>query len=406
MKKRRTIYTAAAVLTALLMLSSCSLTDLFGKAGITQPPSAVTSAPSAVTTSAEAQNTIPKPSLEGVDLSGYMTLEYKDLLLTTSYQKREITDEIVNAELTQVLIYYGYYTLDTSRSVAAGDWIEIDYTGYMDGVAFDGGHSDKATLIIDDEKSGYIPGFASGLIGAECGKETEVSITFPENYNASLAGKPAVFKMGVHGICLPNLTDEAASKLSDGKYTTADSYRAYFKDYLATMEEYMLFESVYPSIFERLEDTAVISSLHSALYDYYYNSISNYYDSMAAYYDMSREQVLSASGLTEESLKESAEGYTRSDMVLYYVANAEGIVMTDEIYNEYLQETLDYWANNGYNYTAEQIESMYNSYYGEGYLKEAAFREKVGDAVYSYARIEYQPESAEPEDTSAAETAG
>lgn len=390
---KKTIITVSAVLTALLMLSSCSLTDLFGKAGITQPPSVTTASPEASTTAAQAQTVIPKPSLSGVDLSGYMTLDYKNLTLTTSYQKREITDETVDAELAELLVYYGYYTLDTSRSVAAGDWVEIDFTGFMDDVAFDGGHSDKATLIADDDKSGYIPGFASGLVGAECGKDTVVNVTFPENYSASLAGKPAVFKIGVHGICVPALTDEAASKLSDGKYTTAEAYRAYFRDYLVNMEEYLLFEDVYSSIFDRLEEKAVFSSLHSGLRDYYYDTMINYYDSLAAYYDISRDQVLTASGLTEDSLKEQAEGYTRSDMILYYIANAEGIEMTDDLYREYLQQTIDYWNSQGYSYTAEQIESMYNSYYGDGYLKEAAFREKIGDAVYSYAKIEYVPET-------------
>ncbi|MCQ2428549.1 MAG: FKBP-type peptidyl-prolyl cis-trans isomerase, partial [Clostridia bacterium] len=335
---------AATLLTAALALSSCSLSDLFGKAGITTPVtgSVTTQKPTEVTTGAPMEE-LPPVDLSEIDLSEYISLDYENAELVSHYKKREITDELVESEMTTALIYYSYYTLEQSDKSEKGQYVEIEFTGYMDGVAFDGGHSDKATILLDDEKSGYIPGFAAGIIGVPTGKEIDVNIVFPEGYSASLSGKPAVFKITVHGICKPTVTDEIADKMSGGKVKKADEFRAYFRDYLETMEEYEQFESVYQSLFSTLEEKAVFKKLVNEQVDYYYNSMYNYYNTMAAYYNMNLKELLASEGLDEISLKERAEEYTKSDMILYCLAQKENIVMSDEIYNECLNSTLEYW---------------------------------------------------------------
>jgi len=406
MKKRlRLAILVTALLTASLLLSSCSLTDIFGQAGITSPVTGavITKQPSGDVTTSAPVTVSDAPDLSKIDLTGYMTLDYKNVELTTSYLKKEITDEYITEEMETALVYYGYYTLEASEKTEKGQWVEIEYTGYMDGVAFDGGHSDKATILLDDDKSGYIPGFASGLIGATTGKELDVNVTFPEGYAASLAGKAAVFKITIHGVCKVTVSDESASKLSGGKVTKADELKAYFKEYLATMEDYEEFESVYQTLFSTLVEKADFKSLVTEQVDYYYSSMLSYYTSMAAYYNVTLEKMLASEGMTgTDDLRALAENYTKQDMVINYVANAEKIVLTDEMYKEFLQQTVDYWNSNGYNYSASEIESMYNSYYGEGYLKESAFNEKVADAVYGYATVKYVPETTAEETTAAA----
>ncbi|MCQ2527090.1 MAG: trigger factor, partial [Lachnospiraceae bacterium] len=104
----------------------------------------------------------------------------------------------------------------TDRAVAADDTVTLDFEGFVDGVAFEGGKGTDYPLTIGS--GSFIPGFEDALIGAEIGKEVDVNVTFPEEYQeASLAGKPAVFKCTVKAIKaqeLPELNDEFASEVS------------------------------------------------------------------------------------------------------------------------------------------------------------------------------------------------
>ena len=112
------------------------------------------------------------------------------------------------------------------RAVKDGDMTVIDFEGFVDGEAFDGGKGENYPLTIGS--GAFIPGFEEQLIGAELNKEVEVNVTFPEDYNAEhLAGKDAVFKCTVKEIKvkeLPELDDEFASEVSE--YDTLEEYRA------------------------------------------------------------------------------------------------------------------------------------------------------------------------------------
>ena len=105
----------------------------------------------------------------------------------------------------------------TDRAVEDNDQITLDFEGFVDGVAFPGGKAQDYPLVIGS--GSFIPGFEEQLIGAEIGKEMEVNVTFPEEYqSAELAGKDAVFKCTVHAIKakeLPELDDEFASEVSE-----------------------------------------------------------------------------------------------------------------------------------------------------------------------------------------------
>ena len=112
----------------------------------------------------------------------------------------------------------------TDRAVQAGDMTTLDFEGFVNGVAFEGGKGENYPLTIGS--GAFIPGFEDQLVGAEIGKETEVKVTFPEDYQAKdLAGKDAVFKCTIKEIKvkeLPALDDEFASEVSDfGRYNLA-----------------------------------------------------------------------------------------------------------------------------------------------------------------------------------------
>ena len=136
------------------------------------------------------------------------------------------TDEEVNAELDKEREANSRTITVEDRAVQDGDMTVIDFEGFVDGEAFEGGKGTDYPLTIGS--GAFIPGFEEKLVGAEIGKEVEVDVTFPEEYHAKeLAGKPAVFKCTVKEIKvkeLPELDDDFAQDVSD--FDTLEEYKA------------------------------------------------------------------------------------------------------------------------------------------------------------------------------------
>ena len=145
----------------------------------------------------------------------------------------EVSDEEVDAEIEKERERNARTITVEDRAVKDGDMTVIDFEGFVDGVAFEGGKGENYPLTIGS--GAFIPGFEEALIGAEIGKETDVNVTFPEDYQASeLAGKAAVFKCTVKEIKekeLPELDDEFASEVSE--FDTMAEYKEDVKKNLA-----------------------------------------------------------------------------------------------------------------------------------------------------------------------------
>ena len=145
-----------------------------------------------------------------VTLGEYKGLEYEA-------QPVEVTDEEVEEELKKVQNQQARTVTVEDRPVADGDIVTIDYEGFVDGTAFAGGKGTDYDLTIGSHS--FIDTFEEQLVGKNAGEETEVNVTFPEQYHeASLAGKPATFKVTVKAIKakeLPELDDEFASEVSE-----------------------------------------------------------------------------------------------------------------------------------------------------------------------------------------------
>ena len=390
----RTVITAAAlVCAAILLLSSCGISDLFKKpqqGGVETSAAQNQTAP--VTNAIQEFNATPM-DFSTVNIEDYIELDYKGLKLTSSVEIREITDEIVEAELWDILLYYGYYVLDTEGVSKLGDTVEMEYVGYMNGEEFSGGKSDKATILLDPENSGYIDGFADGLIGKPFGTEIELNLTFPENYYADLAGKPVTFKVILHGRCAADASDENASKLSSGEITTMAAYIEYLRDYLKELDDYRRFNDVVSKIQEKIDEIAVIKQSPEAQIEYYYEYSMNVISQNAAGNGMTIDEYMLRNGYTKENVRKDAEQSAKTDLIFEYVIKKENIVMTDELYDEYMQRLVNNYKSQGQNVTAAQLEAFYNSYYGTGYLKSVALDEAVIYRIYSLADIEYVPET-------------
>ena len=149
----------------------------------------------------------------------------------------EVTEEEVNTQVDRERENNARNIAVEDRPVKDGDMTVIDFEGFVDGVAFEGGKGEDYPLTIGS--GAFIPGFEEQLVGAEIGKEVEVNVTFPENYQAEeLKGKAAVFKCTVKEIKekeLPELDDEFASEVSE--FDTLAEYKEDIKKNLAEKKE-------------------------------------------------------------------------------------------------------------------------------------------------------------------------
>ncbi len=149
--------------------------------------------------------------------------QYKDIELNKI--NVSVTDEQIQAEIDKARESHARWIDISNRAVKKGDKITLDYSGSVDGVLFDGGTAEKATLDIGSGQ--FIPGFEDQLVDVSIGEEKDVLVTFPEEYQSKeLAGKKAVFKCKVHEIKekqLPEIDDEFAKDL--GEFDNLEQYK-------------------------------------------------------------------------------------------------------------------------------------------------------------------------------------
>ena len=269
--------------------------------------------------------------------------EYKGLKVdkvSTRVMQKEVDEEIEkererNARTVEV----------TDRAVQDKDIVTLDFEGFVDGVAFEGGKGENYPLTIGS--GAFIPGFEEQLIGAEIDKETEVKVTFPEEYQAKeLAGKEAVFKCTVHEIKakeLPELDDEFASEVSEEAETLED-YKAEVKAKIKERKENEGKEKKENQAVEQAVANAEID-LPAPMVDLQAKQMADDFARRIMQQGMSVEQYFQFTGLNEEKmmeeLKPQAEKRIRTKLVLEAIVAAENIEVSDERLDEELQKMAD-----------------------------------------------------------------
>lgn len=267
-----------------------------------------------------------------------------------------VTDEEVDAEINKERENNARNIDVTDRAVKDGDITTLDFEGFVDGVAFEGGKGENYPLTIGS--GAFIPGFEEQLIGAEIGKEVEVNVTFPEDYQAEdLKGKAAVFKCTVKEIKekeLPELDDEFASEVSE--FETLAEYKADVKGKLEERKAKEAKEAKEAAVIEAIvKDSemeipeAMLATQQKQMVDEFAQriqmqglSMDQYFQFTGASYDQLVEQV-----------KPQAEKRIQSRLVLEAVAKAENIAATDEDYEEELKVMAE-----SYQMEVEKIKEM------------------------------------------------
>ena len=223
----------------------------------------------------------------------------------------------------------------TDRAVAEGDTAVIDYEGFVDGVAFEGGKGENHPLEIGSHS--FIDTFEDQLVGHNAGDEVEVNVTFPEKYQAAdLAGKPAVFKVKINEIKakeLPELNGEFASEVSE--FDTLAEYKEDLRKHLEVEKENEAKRTKEDEAIKKIIDKSTME-IPEAMIETQCENMINEFAQRIAQSGLSMEQYMQFSGMTIDGLKEQvrpeAETRIKSSLVLEQIAKEENIeVSEDEI---------------------------------------------------------------------------
>ena len=246
--------------------------------------------------------------------------------------KKDVDREIESARQRNARIE------SVDRAAANGDIVNIDFEGFIDGVAFDGGKGEGHDLELGSGQ--FIPGFEDQLIGAKAGDEVDVNVTFPENYAPELASKAATFKVKVNEVKvkeLPELDDEFAKDVSE--FDTLEEYSASVKEELSERkrdEAQRAFEEV---VMSRLTDN-VECEIPDDMVEEHLDSMLNNFRYNLARQGMELEQYFSMMGMSVESFRQetrpTAEKQIKLDLAFEHIAKTEDFPVSDEdVENEY-----------------------------------------------------------------------
>lgn len=265
--------------------------------------------------------------------------QYKDLEYTQ--EPLEVTEEEVEEELKRIQEQNARMVTVEDRPVQDGDTVVIDFEGFQDGVAFEGGKGENYELVIGSHS--FIDTFEEQLIGKTTGEETEVNVTFPEQYQAEeLAGKPALFKVKINTIKykeLPELDDDFAGDVSD--YDTFAEYRESVKAGLLEKKETAAAEEKKNALVEAAVANATMDVADAMVADEAERMVDNFAQRIAQQ-GISFEQYLEYTGSKKEDMIEQAKPEAlkniRTSAVLEAVAAAEALEATEEeLENEFTQ---------------------------------------------------------------------
>lgn len=246
-----------------------------------------------------------------------------------------VTDEEIDADLEQQRENNSRTVAVEGRAVADGDIAVIDFEGFVDGAAFEGGKGENYALTIGSHS--FIDTFEEQLIGKNAGEEVDVNVTFPEEYQAAeLAGKPALFKVTVKEIKekqLPELNDEFASEVSE--FDTLEEYKADIRTKLAEKKEEDAKNAKEDAVITAIIEDAKME-IPEAMVETQQRQMVDDFAQRLQMQGLSLEQYCQFTGANPqmllEQVKPQAERKIKSRLVLEAVVAAEGITASEEDY--------------------------------------------------------------------------
>lgn len=285
-----------------------------------------------------------------VKLGEYKGLEVEDETAT-------VTDEDLEAEMKSLQESQAEMVVMEEGEIEEGNSAVIDFEGFLDGEPFEGGKAENHTLEIGSGQ--FIPGFEEQLVGKKPGEETEITVTFPEEYQAEeLAGKEATFKVKIHEVKekeVPELDDEFAKDV-DEEVDSLDALKEKKKDELLKQKEQDIENKKRETLIEKITENAEVD-IPQAMVDSEMEQMMKEFDQRLQMQGMNLETYFQFSGQSEDDLKEQmkddAFARVKTNLTLEAIINEENLEVTEEDIDQEVQKMADM-----YNMEKDQILGM------------------------------------------------
>ncbi len=286
-----------------------------------------------------------------------------------------VTEEEIDADLQQQRENNARTVTVEGRPVQDGDIAVIDYEGFVDGVAFEGGKGENHSLTIGSHS--FIDNFEEQLIGKNAGESCEVHVTFPEQYHAQeLAGKPATFQVNVKEIKekqLPELNDEFAGEVSE--FETLAEYKEDIRKKLTEKKEEDAKAAKEDAVIQTIIDGAQME-IPEAMVETQQRQLVDDFAQRLQMQGLSIDQYFQFTGLTYdkmmEQMKPQAESRIKSRLVLEAVAAAENIVASEEEYDAEIERMAKM-----YQLEADKVKEMMGEQGKKQIMEDLAVRKAV-----------------------------
>lgn len=273
--------------------------------------------------------------------------EYKNL--PVKKKATRVTQKEIDAEVERLRERYADMEIKEDGTVENGDTAVIDFEGFKDDVAFEGGKGEDYPLEIGS--GSFIPGFEEQLIGMSKGESRDINVTFPENYGAAdLAGQPAVFKVTVKDIkckVLPEANDELVKEAKIKDVETLEDYRAYMKKSLSENKERENEENFTNELLTKIVENAEVE-IPDAMIESETDQMVNEFKQRLSAQGFTLEQFAAVTGQDEEiirgEMRKDAEKKVNVRLVLEAIAEAEDLTVSDEDIDAELQGIADQYG--------------------------------------------------------------
>lgn len=378
MKKRLLfLSTSIFLLCVVLLMSSCQLSEIFNKDDTTVPDN--TSKNSETTATAETGTPIdelyPKYDFSAVTDYTSIVTPGKFIGREVSYENINVSEEEYSNYVNSVLISKKYYNQIKTGNTAKDNIVNISYIGYIDSTVFEGGSAEEQQLTLNDT-SGYINGFANGLIGKEVGSTVRLELKFPDDYpSADHAGKDVVFDVTINFIYeIQALTNEMVVNIMTGyeDCTTVEKFHEFFRS--ATTEKKR--SNAISVMWDELMTESIVldETIFNQQRDYYYYMMLDYYQQLAAAYSMELNEVLGYYEINgTDGIMDIAKNYAKFDMVFNAIVYTNNLEISDD---EYPTLLADYATEMGT--TTEKLQTDYT----EDNIKNILLERMMYDKMY------------------------
>lgn len=269
--------------------------------------------------------------------------EYKGLDYTVA--DSEVSDDELNAELDRMRKQYADMEVKDGEA-ADGDTVNINYEGFRDGVAFEGGKAENYNLTLGSHS--FIPGFEEGLVGVKAGEDKELNLTFPEDYyHEDLRGASVVFKVHVNEVkheVLPELDDDFAKDVNAPGVENVEDLKKLVKDRLASSKKSKAEDEAEEKLIDQLIAAEKVDLPEVMIDNEVEDMVSNrenYFKQQGLTLDMYLKYTGSDLDAFKKSLRPDAERTVRMRLALEKIAELEKLEPTDEDYEKEYKNIAD-----------------------------------------------------------------